>query len=335
MCAYLCVVAVLKMIYQLSHFPDLSFVNNGEVCNATRTFPEWVGIKKETDTWQLLGGMVVAIIVLALQSVVVYRQRHYRRMRGIPESNSDRVFPSFHIDEFDHSLVHCMKFIVDFGFYKFGYEISIIMMAINAWVRMDMLAAVMCVWLGLFVLNRRSVCRKLWYIFVIYLAVLFPLQYVIYVGLPEDSCLAYPWDHLFGGSSSSTKNVNFDIWMGLSNYAVDWPAENLIVDFFLLLIASCQLTVFRNEGTDNDSIFVNEDYHLKPNNPRYDFIATQRHEFRRFHQDRCVPLWTLDNVDHDVNSGYRWNLAVCPGVYHADILDSLARKQSLCDECEN
>ncbi|RCN44915.1 hypothetical protein ANCCAN_09111 [Ancylostoma caninum] len=65
--------------------------------------------------------------------------------------------------------------------------------------------------------------------------------------------------------------------MGLSNYAVDWPAENLIVDFFLLLIASCQLTVFRNEGTDNDSIFVNEDYHLKPNNPRYDFIATQRH----------------------------------------------------------
>ncbi|KAL6740778.1 hypothetical protein Aduo_014100 [Ancylostoma duodenale] len=276
MCAYLCVVAVLKMIYQLSHFPDLSFVNNGEVCNATRTFPEWVGIKKETDTWQLLGGMVMAIIVLALQSVVVYRQRHYRRMRGIPESNSDRVFPSFHIDEFDHSLVHCMKFIVDFGFYKFGYEISIIMMAMNAWVRMDMLAAVMCVWLGLFVLNRRSVCRKLWYIFVIYLAVLFPLQYVIYVGLPEDSCLAYPWDHLFGGPSGSTKNVNFDIWMGLSNYAVDWPAENLIVDFFLLLIASCQLTVFRTEGTDNDSIFVNEDYHLKPNNPRYDFIATQR-----------------------------------------------------------
>ncbi|KAK6749437.1 hypothetical protein RB195_001816 [Necator americanus] len=276
MCAYLCVVAVLKMIYQLSHFPDLSFVNNGEVCNATKTFPEWVGIKKETDTWQLLGGMIVAIIVLALQSVIVYRQRHYRRMHGIPESTSDRVFPSFNIDEFDHSLVHCMKFIVDFSFYKFGFETSVIMMAINAWVRMDMLAAVICIWLGIFVLNKRSVCRKLWYIFVIYLAVLLPLQYVIYVGLPEDSCLAYPWDHIFGDSSSSTKNVNFDIWMGLSNYAVNWPAENLIADFLLLLVASCQLTVFRNEGVDNDSIFVNEDYHLKPNNPRYDFIATQR-----------------------------------------------------------
>lgn len=101
--------------FQLSHFPDLSFVNNGEVCNATRTFPEWVGIKKETDTWQLLGvrlqfkgffykalqlnskhvlfqGMVVAIVALALQSVVVYRQRHYRRMRGIPESSSVIAF---------------------------------------------------------------------------------------------------------------------------------------------------------------------------------------------------------------------------------------------------
>ncbi|CAJ0601474.1 unnamed protein product [Cylicocyclus nassatus] len=276
MCSYLCVVAVVKMIYQLSHFPDLSFVNNGEVCNATKTFPEWIGIRKETNTWQLLGGMVVAIIALALQSVVVYRQRHHRRVRGIPESSSDRVFPSFQFDDFDRSMTDCLKFIVDFGFYKFGFEICMIMMGINAWVRMDMLGAVMCVWLAVFALNKRSVCRKLWYIFLIYLAILFPLQYVVYVGLPEDSCLAYPWDHFFGEPSSSTKNVNFNIWMGLANYAVDWPAENLIADFFLLLLASCQMTVFRTEGNDNDSIFVNEDYSLKPNNPRYDFIATQR-----------------------------------------------------------
>ncbi|PIO53339.1 hypothetical protein TELCIR_25328, partial [Teladorsagia circumcincta] len=36
------------------------------------------------------------------------------------------------------------------------------------------------------------------------------------------------------------------------------------------------LTVFRREGIDNDSIFINDEYDLKPNNPRYDFIAIQR-----------------------------------------------------------
>uniref|UniRef100_A0A183FVK1 Piezo_RRas_bdg domain-containing protein n=1 Tax=Heligmosomoides polygyrus TaxID=6339 RepID=A0A183FVK1_HELPZ len=240
-------------------------------------------------------GMVVAIIALALQSVVVYRQRLYRRRHGLPEG---RVFPSLQPDEFDRSVPNALMFLVDFGFYKFGFEISVIMMAINAWIRMDGLGAVMCIWIGVFALSKRQVCRKVWYIFVIYLAILLPTQYIIYVGLPEDSCLAYPWDHIFGEPSRMTKNVNFDIWFGLSNYAVLWPAENLIADFFLLLIASCQLTVFRCEGTDNDSIFTNDDYDLKPNNPRYDFLATQRSfvDFVKigvFHYGHWVTLITV------------------------------------------
>uniref|UniRef100_A0A0K0D0A4 PRT_C domain-containing protein n=1 Tax=Angiostrongylus cantonensis TaxID=6313 RepID=A0A0K0D0A4_ANGCA len=215
----------------------------------------------------VIAGMVVAIIALALQSVVVYRQRHSRQMQGLPESSSigtlalssksyvvtllekwekkKRVFPSLNMDDFDLDLVHAMQFLVDFGFYKFGFELCMIMMAINAWVRMDMLAAVMCIWIGLFALNKRF-------------------------------SLAYPWDHVFGEPSSSTKNVNFDIWIGLSNYSISWPAENLVADFFLLLLASCQLSVFRCEGTENDSIFDNDDYDLKPNNPRYDFMDSQR-----------------------------------------------------------
>ncbi|PIO57208.1 hypothetical protein TELCIR_21388, partial [Teladorsagia circumcincta] len=131
-------------------------------------------------------GLVVAIIALALQSVVVYRQRVQRRQHGLPEASTGRVFPSFQIDELDRSMFDLLKFVVDFGFYKFGFE------------------------------------------------------YIVYVGLPEDTCFAYPWDHLFGEPSTLTKNVNFDIWFGLSNYAINWPAENLIADFILLLVASCQ-----------------------------------------------------------------------------------------------
>ncbi|KAK5976441.1 hypothetical protein GCK32_015876 [Trichostrongylus colubriformis] len=124
MCSYLCIVGAINMIYQLSHFPDLTFLDNGAKCNASKHFPVWVGIEKQSNTWQLLGGLVVAIIALALQSVVVYRNRHQRRVQGLPEASTGRVFPSFQINDLDRSLLDLLKFVVDFGFYKFGFEVG-------------------------------------------------------------------------------------------------------------------------------------------------------------------------------------------------------------------
>ncbi|PAV90088.1 hypothetical protein WR25_25273 [Diploscapter pachys] len=84
----------------------------------------------------------------------------------------------------------------------------------------------------------------------------------------------YPWDSIFG--AQTTKSVNFAIWANLSSHQVDWPGHNLVIDFFVLLFASAQLTIFRKEGTVNESIYVDGVYELKPNNPRHDFMSEQR-----------------------------------------------------------
>lgn len=273
MCAYLAVVAVFKMIYQLQHIPDFGTVNIGGSCNATQSFSHWLGVEKNTNTWSLLNGLVISMIALGIQSIVVYRQRHHRIRNGESEDLKTLVFPSFAMRDLDQSLANGIRFLIDYGFFKFGLECTYILMGVNAWVRMDLLGSIMCVWLAFFALSKRSICRNLWPIFVLYMAIILPLQYALYVGLPEESCVDYPWTRFF---DSPTKNMNFDVWMGLSNYKVMWPPGNLIADFFLLLAASCQLTVFRHESEENDSIYPDEHYELKNNNPHYDFIAQQR-----------------------------------------------------------
>ncbi|CAI4231889.1 unnamed protein product [Auanema sp. JU1783] len=276
MCAYLCVIALFKMVYQLKHVPDLETLITSE-CNSTQKFSTWFGVEKNDNTWNLLNGLIVAIIALVTQSVVVYRQRYSRAVRGEPEDRKKKVFPGFDMATFDHSIVHGLKFLIDHGFYKFGYEITIAMMAINAWVRMDMFGGVLCIWIVAFVGSKRAVCRRIWPLFVLYMAIVLPLQYALYVGLPEVSCIEYPWAKFFsGGDYSSAKNTNFDIWMGLSNFSVHWPSSNFVADFFLLLFASCQMAVFRCEGTDNDSIYPDDQYYLRSENPHSDFLTTQR-----------------------------------------------------------
>lgn len=75
---------------------------------------------------------------------------------------------------------------------------------------------------------------------------------------------------------SQEANHNLSVLLGLSTYGEKWPPGYLVADFFLLLLSSCQLAVFRREGEDNDSIYSDGQYVIKPENPKYDFIDTKK-----------------------------------------------------------
>lgn len=281
MCAYLFLVALSKMIYQLDVIPELSKIDRGvgaENCTFSNiTMADWFGLKKEGDSEPIymLFGVICSIIALAFQSIVVYRQRHHRTALGLPESLRGKVFPDFYPQHYDRSLKHAIQFLVDYGFYKFGYEVTLIAMGIDAWVRMDSLAAIQCVWIMVFALNKRPVVRRIWIFYVLYMAITYPLQFVTYVGLPPDSCIEYPWSEWL---SSYPPEVNYNLAMilNLSTYGKEWPVHYLIWDFFLLLLSSCQLAVFRKEGSDNESIYSDGHYVIKHENPHHDFIDTKK-----------------------------------------------------------
>lgn len=64
------------------------------------------------------------------------------------------------------------------------------MMVIVAWVRMDALGGLLMIWLLAFVILPRSAVRVLWPFFLLYLAVLLPLQYAMALGLPPNYCIS-------------------------------------------------------------------------------------------------------------------------------------------------
>lgn len=152
-CIYLSAVGIAKMVYQVcmrSKIPATCFELNffGETflddlfsnrtctnfsVNATeRHFMKWAGFRKNAIVSNDLAVsiffsrvhfqvLIVALCLLAAQSVIVYRQRLKRRAQGLVYSAL--VFPNFDPKRLDESLLDCIRFFIDYGFYKFGLEV--------------------------------------------------------------------------------------------------------------------------------------------------------------------------------------------------------------------
>ncbi|VBB29694.1 unnamed protein product [Acanthocheilonema viteae] len=236
----------------------------------------WLGFRKVPVIGNY--GLIVALLALALQAVVIYRQQHKRLLCRATAPPRGLVFPEANPKKWDTNLIDMIKFFFNYGFYKFGLELSMMMMVVVAWIRMDLLATFLLIWLMVFVFSCRVTCRCLWPVFLLYLAVLFPLQYAFYVGLPPSLCFDYPWSRWL---SNSLQNDNLIFWLDLASYRFNLDVGKSIADFLLLLMVACQEYAFRSECSspagDNDSIYANSKcYDLKQDNPTYDFIAQQQ-----------------------------------------------------------
>lgn len=109
---------------------------------------------------------------------------------------------------------------------------------------MDAVAFVYTVWLLVMLAMPRRTLARMWWLFVTFVAVALPLQYAVCVGLPPSACLRYPW------SGISSKLA---YWLFLPNYEVKPNQYFLIGDFFVLLMASAQMYVFRIEQSPSAS----------------------------------------------------------------------------------
>ena len=87
--------------------------------------------------------LVIILVALAIQSWVRYRQRRMRRLRIQQEPGHGVIFSDFNPQNYDHSVIDCLKFNSNYGFCKFGLEISMIMMAVVAWIRVDLLGCML------------------------------------------------------------------------------------------------------------------------------------------------------------------------------------------------
>lgn len=69
--------------------------------------------------------MAGLIMVLTLHSVVTTRQKYKRHMHGRPLSRPVVMFPRVTYKEANRDVTHCIKYLLNFGFFRFGIEVCL------------------------------------------------------------------------------------------------------------------------------------------------------------------------------------------------------------------
>ncbi|KAM3593292.1 uncharacterized protein V6R79_009660 [Siganus canaliculatus] len=252
-----CVVTVCKMLYQLSAVQPIRYSSNCTMPgnssidlarSALYSGPvdpaQWVGLHKTEG--KLLDYLRYNLTVLGLLAfeVTIYRHQELYRLRQNKVPPPTRtLFHDITRRHLDDGMLSCMKYFLNYFFYKFGLE-TCFLLAVNViGQRMDVFAV--CHAFGLItVLSHRSRKRisSVWPKYCYFLSGLLCFQYLLCIGFPPAACKDYPWR-----PPSSALDSNVVKWLFLPDHLTPPNPLFLLYDFLLLLGASLQLQVFEEE----------------------------------------------------------------------------------------
>lgn len=161
--------------------------------NRTGNNAEWIGLNKadrlEGGLMGLLRTYIIYMVIVTMHAVISLRQLQMRVKIGENSANLPKLlFQNITRADAEKDLVGLIKYLLNFGFYKFGIEISLIALVSSITYRQDIVAVVYAVWLVVLLILKRSQCAKLWGIFQSFFAISILLQYIVLVGLPPSIC---------------------------------------------------------------------------------------------------------------------------------------------------
>lgn len=183
------------------HIPGNATQNETDIIK-TYNIAEWVGLRK-VDTAirlpKLLEGYIGIIAVTTFRAVIIVRQCFYRQAKNQPLETPMIMFPKIKRVDADKGLMPCLKFLFNYGFYKFGLEFCLMGMVALIGTRLDFYSVLYCVWLMvLFSLNRKTTSR-VWPFLRAFAVVLLPLQYALVLAPPTWLCIGTLFSVCFGG----------------------------------------------------------------------------------------------------------------------------------------
>lgn len=140
---------------------------------------------------ELLKGYIGIITVTTLRKIIRIRQCFYRQQRGESLDTPQVMFPSITRADADKGIQECLKFLFNYGFYKFGVEMCLIGIVALIGTRLDFYSVLYSIWLLLFFSLKRKTISKIWPFFKFFAIVLLPIQYALVVSLPSWLCLGH------------------------------------------------------------------------------------------------------------------------------------------------
>ncbi|NXH09385.1 PIEZ2 protein, partial [Bucco capensis] len=240
---------------------------------------EWVGLRKSYPLLVYLRNNLLMLAILAFEVTIYRHQEYYRCRNNLTAPVTKTIFHDITRAHLDDGLVNCVKYFINYFFYKFGLEVEI------------------------------------WPKYCCFLACIITFQYFLCIGIPPAPCKGkkaipvawkcwemdvfqrermievlestdcsfacfchadYPWR-----SGNANFNSNIIKWLYFPDFIVRPNPVFLVYDFMLLLCASLQRQTFEDENKaavriiagDNVEICMNLDAaSFSQHNPVPDFI---------------------------------------------------------------
>lgn len=152
---------------------------------------EWFGIKKAEpgQLAELLKGYIGILVVTTLRKIIRIRQCFHRKVHSEPLDTPQIMFPSIAREDADKGVPQCLKFLFNYGFYKFGVEVCLVGIVALIGTRLDFYSVLYSMWLLLFFPLKRKTVSKIWPFFKIFAIILIPVQYSFVVAPPTWLCI--------------------------------------------------------------------------------------------------------------------------------------------------
>ncbi|XP_041866340.1 LOW QUALITY PROTEIN: piezo-type mechanosensitive ion channel component 1 [Melanotaenia boesemani] len=270
---WVCVIIVCKMLYQLRvvNPDDYSHTCDKPLTNDTNLLPEeieksslyrdpidpakWFGIRKDDTALGYSKNHLIVLMLLVFEATVHRHQaHHYQQLQRSPPLIPS-LFPSAKRDTLDKGLIPCVKYLLNYAFYKFGLEICFLMTVNVIGQRMNFLVIIHGCWMvAILVKRRRAAIARIWPRYCLFLSIFMIYQYLLCVGIPPVLCIDYPWRW----NTPVLMNSALIKWIYLPDFYTEPNSRNLIADFVLLMCVSQQWKVFECEHTEEWMVLAGE-----------------------------------------------------------------------------
>uniref|UniRef100_A0A8L0DUU3 Piezo type mechanosensitive ion channel component 1 (Er blood group) n=1 Tax=Oncorhynchus mykiss TaxID=8022 RepID=A0A8L0DUU3_ONCMY len=290
---WVCIIIVCKMLYQLSIVDPVEYSNNctvplanetnlkdAEVLNST-LYREpvdpanWFGFRKDATVLGYSKNHLLVLMLLVFEATVNRHQDHHYRQQQRSPPVIPAIFPQATRDTLDQGLLACIKYLLNYSFYKFGLEICFMMTVNVIGQRMNFLVIIHSCWLvAIMVRRRRAAIAQIWPKYCLFLSIFMIYQYMLCVGIPPALCIDYPWRW----NTPVIINSALIKWIYLPDFYTIPNSKNLIADFVLLMCASQQWKVFEDEKREEWMVLAGENtddpnpMDERPFNPAPNFI---------------------------------------------------------------
>ncbi|XP_055598919.1 piezo-type mechanosensitive ion channel component-like isoform X5 [Uranotaenia lowii] len=243
------ILLITTMIYQVDYINESNYESTCPNIDVNETHwdmnnAKWFGFQKTSGVnslADLLRPYLIYIIVVTIHAVVVLRQTIRRLRLGQSPRTPHLMFPNITRADADKDIPRMIKYLFNYGYYKFGVEISLVaLIIVTAW-RMDIFSCFYAIWICFLFHMTREGLRRIWRVITWFVVVIIPFQYVIFIGLPPILCVDYPWDIAFLD--------RFRKWAMLPENTAEFreQASKMVADFLLLMFLCRQTLVFRIE----------------------------------------------------------------------------------------